>query len=182
MNPRFARLSAAAFLALCATPGAAQDGSPPPPPPAPDWDMVVFEMKSWGEPVVSWRITSQGGGSWTETERGDRLGNYTLVWHEIAPAVERYVALERILRRLPDEAPDSADCSNFMTDLPYGSIRLTRGATTVEHAYNSGCMDSEYGEFLDVLRSANELVELWGKDAPVLRRETFGEQTPDQAP
>ena len=161
------------LVALCATAAVAQDTPAAPPPP--DWDMVVFDMKSWGEPVVSWRITSRGGGSWTETERGDRLGRYTLVWHEIEPAAERYVALERILRRLPEQAPDSAECTNFMTDQPYGTIRLTRGATTVEHAYNAGCMDEAYAEFLATLRNANDLVALWGRDAPVLRRESVGQ-------
>jgi len=161
------------LLALSASAAMAQDAAAPPPPP--EWDMVVFEMNSWGEPVVSWRITSQGGGSWTETERGARLGQYTLVWHEIEPAVEQYIALEEILRNLPQQAPDSSDCENFMTDQPYGTIRLTRGATTAEHAYNAGCMDEAYAAYLATLRSANDLVALWGKEAAVLRREEIGQ-------
>lgn len=177
---RLVTVIAAGIAATTATACAAQETIAPPP--GPSFDMVTFEMKSWGEPVVSWRFTSQFGGSWTETERGDRLGNYTLVWHEIEPDVERYIALERILLQLPEQAPSSDDCDNFMTDLPYGTIRLTNGATTVEHAYNSGCMDEDYGAFLDLLRSANELVETWGKDAPVLRRETFVDGTLTPAP
>lgn len=141
----------------------------------PDWDMVTFELKSWGEPLVSWRLTSQGGGSWTEAILGERPGQYILVWHEIEPATEQYAALERILRRLPAVAPDSSRCENLINDLPYGIIRLSRGATTTEIAFNSGCQDEAYQALLDPLKDANDLVGLWGKDAQVLRRENIRE-------
>ena len=138
--------------------------------------MVVFEAKSWGAPIASWRILSNGGGSWTEAvrEQGAAQSDYRLAWHEIEPAAANYIALERILRQLPDPAPDSQACENFMTDAPYGTIRLTRGATTIEIAWNDGCMDDGYRAFMAILREADGHVQALGNAAPVSRIETPG--------
>lgn len=163
---------------FCATLGhsaSAREAAPPPPPTSPDWDMIAFEVKSWGEPVLSWRLLSNGGGSWTETikKEGERLGQYALVVHEIEPNVRNYIAIERILRMLPNPAPDSNSCANFMTDMAYGSIRMTKGATTTEVAWNSGCIDEDYRAFLHTLKSADALVREWGKAGEVLRTEVM---------
>lgn len=135
--------------------------------------MIAFEVKSWGTPVSSWRLLSNGGGSWTETirETNAKFGEYTLAWHEIEPNVQNYIAIERILRGLPQPAPDSQDCENFMTDMAYGTIRLTRGATTTEIAWNSGCMDEGYRAFLDTLKEADMRMRDLGRVGKVLRTE-----------
>jgi hypothetical protein len=58
-----------------------------------------------------------------------------------------------------------------MTDLPYGTLRLTKGATTIELAFNSGCRDAAYVTYLDVLQEADQLVAGWGKAGEILRTE-----------
>ena len=35
------------------------------------WDLIAFEVKSWGRPVTSWRLLADGSGSWTEAVRDD---------------------------------------------------------------------------------------------------------------
>jgi len=143
-------------------------------PPTPDWDMVAFEVKSWGSPSSAWRILSNGGGSWTEAVAQDGQAYNSppsLAWHEIEPDAGNYASLEAILRRLPNPAPDSQACDNFMTDMAYGTLRLTRGATTTEVAWNSGCLDDDYVAFMDILREADEHMRALGKAAPVSRIE-----------
>lgn len=159
-----------ASLARC-MPAMAQDASPDPP--APEWDMVVFEVKSWGAPISSWRILADGGGSWTEAVRADGAAypDYQLAWHEITPDPRNYIALEKVIRQLPKPAPDSQQCANFMADMAYGTIRLTRGATTIEIAWNDGCMDESYRAFMAVLKQADEHMQALGKAAPVTRTE-----------
>jgi hypothetical protein len=137
------------------------------------WDMIVFDLKSWGRPIGYWIMTPEGG-SWTEftAKEGVPPPNQLRVVHEVeAAGGARFRELSAIVARLPSPAPSSDGCQDFMTDLPYGSIRLTKGATTIEIAFNSGCRDAPYVAFLDVLQKANELVGLWGKAGKVLRTE-----------
>lgn len=136
--------------------------------------MVAFEVSSWGRPVTSWRVLADGSGSWTETvtREGAPPGEYDLVWHEFAAGEKGYREVVTILSRLPDPAPDYDHCANSMTDQPYGKIRLTRGATTTEIAWNSGCMDDDYRAFMDTLKAADTAVAGWGRAGKILRTES----------
>ena len=138
------------------------------------WDMITFEMNSWGKPVESWIITTDGSGSWSETKDGASFSEFSIVVHEIVADKAHYEALAAVLKRLPIPAPVTEGCHNFMTDAPYGKIRLTHGATTVELSYNAGCMDPPYAAYLDVLKAAENLVRQWGKDGKVLRTDVHG--------
>lgn len=137
------------------------------------WDLVALEVKSWGQPVTSWRLLADGSGSWTETVRDDGalFGDYRLVWHEFAAGEDGYRNIETILSRLPETIPDYGACSTRMTDLPYGTLRLTRGATTIEVAWNSGCVDDGYRTFIETLQAADAAVAIWGRAGRVLRTE-----------
>lgn len=143
------------------------------------WDLIAFEVRSWGEPVTSWRLLADGSGSWTEAVRDDGapLGDHRLVWHEFAAGADGYRQVEAILTHLPDPIPDYAGCANRMTDLPYGTIRLTRGATTVEITWNSGCMDDSYRAFIETLKAADTVVTAWGRAGQILRTEAVGTST-----
>ncbi|EDL47744.1 hypothetical protein [Erythrobacter sp. SD-21] len=124
--------------------------------------------------MASWRILPNGGGSWAEAVRadGDPLNQPAATeWHEIAPDKANYAALVAILAGLPNPAPDFHACTNFMTDAPYGTLCLTKGATTTKIAWNSGCMDEEYRAFLDVLKAADQHMKALGEAAPVSRTE-----------
>lgn len=145
--------------------------------PSPQWDMIAFEMNSWGQPIRSWRILANGGGSWTVAEREESAPPFSapsLVWHDIEPEAANYAALEKILAALPDTAPDADACANFMTDMPYGTLRLTRGATTIEIAWYAGCLEEGYVAFMDILKAADVHMEALGKAAPVSRTEAPG--------
>ena len=149
---------------------AAEDTAPP----GPDWDFVAFEVKSWGSQVSSWRMTPDGGGSWTQAvrEEGAPFNQPApLAWHSFEAEAANYTALEAILRRLPQVAPDFEECENRMSDAAYGTLRLTRGATTTEIAWNDGCFDEDYRAFIAVLKEADEHVAAIGKAAPVSRVE-----------
>lgn len=171
MTPgRHMRLPATVLAAFGASALAAGDR----PSSDPDWDFIAFEVKSWGSQVSSWRMTPDGGGSWTQAVREDGAPfnqPAPLAWHSFEPEAANYTALETILRKLPQVAPDFEDCENRMSDAAYGTLRLTRGATTTEIAWNDGCFDEDYRAFLAVLKEADEHVADIGKAAPVSRVE-----------
>lgn len=139
------------------------------------WDMIAFEVKSWGRPVTSWRLLRSGSVSWTEIveARGERAPRYSAVWHEVEAGEQGFGRIVAELSRLQIPAPESAVCSNFMHDLPYGTVRLTHGATTIEIAWNSGCMDAEYRAFVAILKAADSIMADWGRAGRVLRTETL---------
>lgn len=138
----------------------------------PHWDMISFTMKSWGAPLTIWNILPDGSGGFAEAvheEGAPPIGPAPMAWHELPADAGHYAKLVAILERLPEEAPNAMECENFMTDAPYGTLRLTRGATTTEIAWNSGCMDDDYRAFMSVLGDANNLVGEVGKAQPVSR-------------
>lgn len=162
------KITVAAIAAVfCASAAPARDSAPP------AWDRIAFDIKSWGAPIGSWTIQSDGSGAWVETmrEAGADFRTYKLAWHDIPADKAAAQKLGAIIARLPAQAPDSSDCRNMMTDAPYGTIRVTRGATTIEHGFNTGCMDKDYTAFVALLKEADELVSARGKTAPVLRTE-----------
>lgn len=137
------------------------------------WDMIAFEVKAWGRQATSWRLLPNGSGSWTEVVEagGAQAARYSTVWHEVEAGAPGFAQVVAELSRLPLPAPDSAAGANFMPDLPYGTLRLTRGATTVEIAWNTGCMDAGYRAFVQTLKVADSIVAAWGRAGRVLRTE-----------
>lgn len=137
------------------------------------WDFIAMEVKSWGRPVTSWRLLPNGSGSWTEVveARGEGPPGLNAVWHEVEVGEAGFGRVVAALSRMPLPAPDPARCADFMPDLPYGTVRLTRGATTLEIAWNSGCMDADYRAFIAILKAADTLVAEPGRAGRVLRTE-----------
>lgn len=137
------------------------------------WDRIVFERNSWGVPQGAWRLLPDGTGSWTETEReaGAPLDSYQLVRHELGIDPAAYARLRAIIESLPFPPPAYAGCTDFMTDQPYGTLRLEKDAAALEIAYNAGCRDDDYRPLIDGLRRADELVTRFGRDAPIVRGE-----------
>ncbi|HYD23386.1 MAG TPA: hypothetical protein VEB68_01210 [Croceibacterium sp.] len=158
---------APALLASCAAAGTA--------PSPPEWEAIAFEVNSWGRPVVAWTVRADGSGEWAETvgERDAPVGPFRVEHHTIAAGSTGFRELAAVLAELPDPAPASDDCELFATDMPYGTLRLTRAATTREIAFNEGCRDPAYRAFIATLKRADALVESWGKAAPVSRSEEF---------
>ena len=145
-----------------------------------DWDMVRMEANSWGRMLSGWSIGPDGSGGWWVRENADGTqapyGAYKVTYRSFEAGPEGWAKVREALADIPDPAPDpSVDCDNFMTDAVYGTLRITRQATTTETAWNEGCMDDGYVAIMDRFRAADELVEGWAKAGPVSRIETFDE-------
>ncbi len=153
------------FVLLLATPAAARDKPQPP-----TWDMIEMITRSWGRELTSWRVSPSGAGSWANVSVApDRPAERAI--HSFDDSSGLFEQVRRALAGLPDPAPDSARCARMITDMPYGVLRLSRGATTIEIAWNSGCQDTGYKPLLDRLRRADDLVRAVGESTPILRTE-----------
>lgn len=138
-----------------------------------DWDLIAFEVKSWGRSLNTWRIGPGGAGSWTETVEtpGATAMPVKTVYHLIEAGDAGFDRISAIVARLPDPPPDADKCTHFMPDAAYGTIRLTKGSTTTEIAWNSGCLDEDYLPFVATLKEADQQMREWGKAGKVLRTE-----------
>lgn len=165
---------AAALLTLLAPPAAAQSKDTFPL--TGEWDSVSFELKSWGQPVVSWNIYPGGVGLLTDTvtPEGAEFGRYDLVWHQLNVGPDNYGKLASIIRRLPFPAPAYSACEERATDLPYGTLAVKQGSTLVTLDFNVGCQDAAYQGYVATLKQASDLVEAWAKASPVVRTEQIG--------
>ena len=142
-------------------------------------NQVTLEARSWGRILSGWSVGPEGEGAWYTRENEDGtlvpFGPYRITYRSFDAGPAGAAALAGQLVALPDPVPDFAACENFMTDQVYGILRVTRGASTAETAWNEGCMDSDYAAFMDRLRAANTLVESWAASAPVERIVRYSE-------
>lgn len=139
------------------------------------WDTIAFEVKNRGEPIYRWQFTPEYGGFWMEVvdQGAQPSGQHTFAIHTLPADLQRYLVLEDIVGRFPDPAPDSAGCANYLPDAAYGTIRLTRAATTTEISWSSSCRDATYVAFTDLMKEADQLITSWGRRQPVSREETL---------
>lgn len=150
------------LLGACATADA-----PPAPPP---YEAIAFELNSWGIPIDSWRIASDGSGSYSEAVRaeGASFRDYSLERHDLALSPRQFADAARIAASLPPQ-PDEDGCRSRVTDMPYGTLRLTREGVTQEIRFSSNCRDAGNLAFIGKLQELDALVGAWGKQAPVTR-------------
>lgn len=132
-------------------------------------DAIAFEMRSWGTLVSQWSVQRDGQGFWIGTARNAPVvGARVTAKHDLAMGAKAFGEIAQILAALPDPAPDAAKCGAFMTDQSYGTVRVTRGATTTEIAWNAGCGDANYVAMLDVLKAADARMAQEGRKSPVI--------------
>jgi hypothetical protein len=138
--------------------------------------MVALERSSWAFPMSSWQVLPDGSGSWTEAERpaGAMLSEYRLVRQELPTDPAPAARLGEMMEGLPMPPPDTERCADFITDQPYGSLRLSKGAGALELVYNAGCRDEVYLVLLDRLRAADEVVAQRGRAAPATEESAAG--------
>lgn len=127
-------------------------------------------MRSWGNVITEWSVSSSGDGFWSGQSGMAKAGGSVppMIKHDLTVGPAKFRELEAMVRKLPSPAPNSSPCKQFMTDQPYGTIRMTSGATTTEIGWNAGCMDKTYLAFLNPLRAVNDTVKSWGEKSPVI--------------
>jgi hypothetical protein len=152
----------AAFFALAAA-GCADRSVAAPAPPASTIEMETF---SWGQPVSSWRIASDGNGSYTYSRRvtGGGFRDYDLVTHLFSAGRDGFARVEQLLAG----AARGYQCEMQVTDGPYGRIVWSRAAQpALQRSFNLGCLSPEARLVQGQMAEAGELVRGWALASPV---------------
>jgi len=163
-------LLASALLAACTTGEAGARGE------APAYESIAFEIKSWGRPIDSWEVHSDGTASHIKLvqDEGAPFTTYRLEHRAFTVAAADYARLAAIAADIPRPAPTQDKCELFATDMPYGTLRLSAGEASQAVNFNVGCQDAPYQAFVRQLRAMDELVTGWAEQHPAARVEQIG--------
>lgn len=133
------------------------------------YDIVAFELKSWGVPIDSWSVSADGTGEWVETLRTEGQGfrDYHLARHPLHLTPAQVAQVVRAAAAVPPPF-DERSCKESVTDMPYGTLRLTRGGRTEELRFSNNCRDPGNLALIQRLQALDTLVSAWGKAAPAL--------------
>src|SRR5688500_4892697 len=93
--------------------------------PAPEYDAIAFDISSWGRPINSWEVRADGSASHVKmvAAEGAPFREYRLEHRTFAVSPADVAELARMAAKLKSDLPE---CEQRATDLPYGSIRITR--------------------------------------------------------
>ncbi len=160
----------AMLMAGCASPSA--DARPP----DGGFDAIAFEIKSWGRPIDSWEVHADGTASHVKmvSEQGADFRTYKLEHRAFEVSAADYARLAAIGAALPQPRIGFRDCDLRATDMPYGTLRLTRGDEAESIAFDVGCQDAPYQRFVGQLRAMDELVTGWAERHSPSRIEQVG--------
>ena len=161
------RMLIAVLLVAAAAPG--DGGRLAPEAPAARPDAFSLELNYWGNPMISWRVGSDGKGEYRLAAQAPsgRFQDYDVSTRrfDAGPAgFERvHTILDDVARRAPPELP----CHDQVTDMPYGQVNWHRGSAMAGLGFNLGCRDDLAQQIMARLREATALVESWASSQPV---------------
>jgi hypothetical protein len=153
-------------LAACTTADAGAQG-------AAAYEAIAFDISTWGRPLGSWEVHADGTVSHHKTE-GSVFNAHKVEHRAFTVDGAAFRRLAAIAAELPEPRLDPADCEERATDLPYGTLRLTRKGGEEAIAFDIGCLDRPYQAFVGQLRALDEMVGAWAEQHPADRVEEVG--------
>jgi hypothetical protein len=152
----------AIVLAVCALAlGAATPRGRPP-------QAIAFEVESWGKPLVSWRVGSDGRGTYAKSEDGSDFQHYRLVLRRFVAGRNGFAQLRAALAPVAGYAGREVPCGPRMTDFPYGSVIWTAGRQDQWVRFDTGCQSAEAKRVEAAVSAAEALVAKWAAAGPIV--------------
>jgi len=140
---------------------------------APAYEAIAFDINSWGRPIGSWEVHADGTVRHHKSE-GSVFAAHRIEHRDFTVDSAAYARLAAIAAALPHPRLRRDDCKERAMDLPYGNLRLTRGASEEAVAFDVGCRDARYQAFVGQLQAMDDLVGEWAEQHPVDRFEDVG--------
>jgi len=138
---------------------------------APDFDVMAFEVSSWGRPLHSWRVASGGAAEFRKAETLSQFQHFridTQRWTLAPQDVTRIAALLAVARR---HGETEIACTERVTDQPYGRITWQTAEAAHELRFDTGCINASARAPLDAIRAADALIAERAANAPVVASE-----------
>ena len=143
----------------------------------PPFEAITFEIKSWGRPIDSWAVRADGSAEHVKMvdEDPSTFPEYTLEHRVFTVLPADYAKLSAMAAALPEPRLSRDDCDERATDLPYGTLRLTRGEQEEAIAFDVGCLDARYQAFVGQLRAMDAAVTEWAAKTAAVKSEPIAE-------
>jgi hypothetical protein len=128
---------------------------------------------SWGKPLGEWEIQPDGSILYTAAKSGDPAvpDHDILVTRQAGPDPTRYLRIVELLAPGRDWLGRGLPCKDRMSDMPYGVVHW--GKETL--AFDSGCRDTETAAVVESFHQADDLMEQWMRDAPIIATRATGQ-------
>jgi len=139
----------------------------------PAYEAIAFDINSWGRPMGSWEVQADGTVSHLKIE-GSVFNAHKVEHRKFTVDAAAYAKLAALAARLPQPRLTRDGCKERATDLPYGTLSLTRGGAEEEVRFDLGCLDAAYQAFFGQLRAMDDLVGAWADDHPATSVEEVG--------
>jgi choline dehydrogenase-like flavoprotein len=141
----------------------------------PALEAIAFQINSWGRSIGSWEVHADGTVSHVHVE-GSVFNAHRREHREFTVDGSAFRKMVAIAAGLPEPRPNRDECKERATDLPYGTLTLSRGGREEAIAFDTGCLDASYQAFVGKLRAMDELVDGWAEQQPVDRVEEVARQ------
>jgi hypothetical protein len=130
-------------------------------------------VSSWGKLIGEWEIQPDGSIRYTAAKSGDPAvaDHDMLVTRQSGPDPTRYGQIAKLLKPGRDWLGRNLPCKDRVTDMPYGVVHW--GKETL--AFDSGCRDTETTAVVESFHQADDLMEQWMKDVPIVATHAAGQ-------
>jgi hypothetical protein len=124
-------------------------------------DSISFEISSWGSPMESFRIASDGTGEYSKAPEF-RAAVQT---RRFSAGPAGFARIRAALAGIEHFASVAPACGNRMTDFPYGQVVWQYGATRAAVSFDVGCQGPEMQRVVAAAHEATGLAEQYSQSS-----------------
>lgn len=132
-------------------------------------DAVGFRVSSWGKIVAEWQILPSGAVTYTYSE-GPERNAYTLFTKKFEVGPGGFAQIRALLAPAERATAAMPDCGERWTDFPYGSATWHKGLIELALPFDFGCKNPGLVPVHQALQKAQEQMQSWSKDHPVVEQ------------
>jgi hypothetical protein len=133
-----------------------------------------LSVSSWGKLLGEWEIQPDGSIRYTAAAGNvdpQMVDHYTLQTKQSGPDPTRYARIAELLAPGHDWLGRDLPCKDRVTDMPYGIVHWGKDTLT----FDSGCRDAGTAKIVENIHDADDQIEQWMMDAPVVATRDVGQ-------
>lgn len=135
--------------------------------PTPEVQWASSEVRSWGNLIHSWSIDRDGRVEFVRDERPFEAGNLLEVRRVTLTGAQRS-ALAAMLAKVDAILLKPEQCSESLTDAPYGELRWNMAGRNVSAKWSANCVKGRDADLTQAIGDTDKMVSDAALATPVL--------------